>query len=101
MTSPEDKKVVIYFDDLILFLAERRPNQKCSVCGQSEGWKFHAESNDKNPKMSMFEMPARGKPGHRAWVDAVCIECPNCADMNYLGVSTVLKFIADRTKNNG
>lgn len=101
MTSPEDKKEVIYFDDLIRFLAERRPDQKCSVCGQSEGWKFHAESSGENPQISMFEIPAQSKPGHKSWIEAVCIECPKCASMNYLGASTILKFIADRAKKNG
>ncbi|WP_447775222.1 hypothetical protein [Pseudomonas chlororaphis] len=103
MSSPEEQSATIYFEDLIHFLAERRPDQKCSVCGQSEGWKFHAESRDKseNPKMSVFEIPAQDKPGQKAWLEAVCIECPKCASMNLLGASTILQFIADRAKKNG
>lgn len=102
MSATEEESVNIYFDDVIHFLSERRPNQKCSVCGQSEGWKFHADQKDsKNPRMSILEMPVQSKPDIEAWIEAVCIECPKCASMDYLGASTILQFIKDRAKKDG
>lgn len=103
MSSPEDQGVNIYFEDMILFLSERRPNQKCSVCGQSGGWKFHAEAKEKgqNPKMIIFEMPVQSVPGKKAWVESVCIECPKCANINFLGAAAILQFTAEQASKNG
>lgn len=100
--SLEDQDVTIYFEDLIRFLAERRPNQKCSVCGQDEGWRFHAEAKpkEKNPRMTIFEVPLKSKPGERAWIDSVCIECPNCATLNFLGAASIADFTDKRAKKD-
>ncbi|MEJ5039961.1 hypothetical protein LOY33_13120 [Pseudomonas sp. B21-036] len=103
MTASSDEKTVIHFNELINFLAARRPDQKCSVCGQDEGWKFHAEakSKEENPKMTIFEIPVQGDPSVKSWIDSVCIECPKCATMNFLGANAVAAFTAERAKGNG
>ncbi|WP_163003805.1 hypothetical protein [Pseudomonas viridiflava] len=99
-------EVQIRFDDLIHFLAAKRPNHRCPTCETLKpGWKFHtmpsAEGDPpSNPKMSIFRAPVSGYSTSNYFVEMVCIECSTCAHMNFIGVVAVQAYLSGRERES-
>jgi hypothetical protein len=70
------------------------------VCGQEDkGWKFHTQpivsaEQEGNPEMTVFRAPVAGYPTDGWFVEMVCIECPNCGFMSFIGAKAVEDYMS-------